>query len=198
MLTETAAVRLTNEVTENVAEDLAARLTECGFPAKKRVSGLGVDEKVRKWKETVAKKEALLVDSRNRVVFAWTLVALCCGSHASHIMHSLGIHVGHDHGTLMELLHNSYVKGGLALGALLGPGRELIGDGLKAFSKGSPNMNSLVGFGSLAAFMISAVSLLNPALEWDASFFDEPHAGNASWFCAPWTIIRRKGKDQGI
>ncbi|MBA0777654.1 hypothetical protein Gotri_005649 [Gossypium trilobum] len=35
-------------------------------------------------------------------------------------------------------------------------------------------MNSLVGFGSIAAFIISAVSLLNPGLEWDASFFDEP------------------------
>ncbi|KAE8664361.1 Copper-transporting ATPase PAA2 [Hibiscus syriacus] len=35
-------------------------------------------------------------------------------------------------------------------------------------------MNSLVGFGSFAAFIISAVSLLDPGLEWDASFFDEP------------------------
>lgn len=26
-------------------------------------------------------------------------------------------------GTFLEVLHNSYVKGGLALGALLGPGR---------------------------------------------------------------------------
>nr|GFB84774.1 copper-transporting ATPase PAA2, chloroplastic [Tanacetum cinerariifolium] len=50
----------------------------------------------------------------------------------------------------------------------------LLSDGLKAFFKGSPNMNSLVGFGSIAAFMISAVSLLNPELGWDATFFDEP------------------------
>ncbi|KAM7507423.1 hypothetical protein LguiA_017876 [Lonicera macranthoides] len=124
MLTETAAVRLSqpeSEGTESVGEDLARRLTECGFPAKRRVSGMGVDEKVRKWKETVARKEDLLLESRNRVAIAWTLVALCCGSHASHIMHSLGIHVGH--GLFLELLHNSYVKGGLALGALLGPGR---------------------------------------------------------------------------
>lgn len=97
MLTETAAVKLTQESEgeESVGEDLARRLTECGFPAKRRVSGMGVDEKVRKWKETVARKEDLLLESRNRVAIAWTLVALCCGSHASHIMHSLGIHVGH-------------------------------------------------------------------------------------------------------
>ncbi|KAL6965724.1 Copper-transporting ATPase PAA2 [Sarracenia purpurea var. burkii] len=97
MLTDTAAVRLKTgvETTVNVAEDLARRLTECGFPAKRRVSGLGIQEKVRKWKEMVEKKEALLVESRTRVAFAWTLVALCCGSHASHILHSLGIHVAH-------------------------------------------------------------------------------------------------------
>ncbi|CAK9168652.1 unnamed protein product [Ilex paraguariensis] len=176
MLTETAAaVKLKPEVFGtfgDVAEGLAKRLTECGFPANRRVSGLGVEEKVKKWKEMVAKKEALLIETRNRVAFAWTLVALCCGSHATHIFHSLGIHVGH--GSFLDLLHNSYVKGGLALGALLGPGRDLLFDGLNALTKGSPNMNSLVGFGSIAAFIISAVSLLNPALEWDASFFDEP------------------------
>ncbi|PSR93625.1 Copper-transporting ATPase [Actinidia chinensis var. chinensis] len=168
MLTETAAIRLKPEITGNVAEDFTRKLTECGFPAKTRVSGSGIEEKVRKWKESVDKKEALLVESRNRVALAWTLVALCCGSHASHILHSLGIHV--THGSFWEVLHNSYVKGGLALGALLGPGRGQ----LDLAILGSPNMNSLVGFGSVAAFIISAVSLLNPELEWDASFFDEP------------------------
>ncbi|TQE01476.1 hypothetical protein C1H46_012956 [Malus baccata] len=117
------------------------------------------------------KKEEMLVKSRNRVILAWTLVALCCGSHASHILHSLGIHAAH--GSFWELLHNSYVKAGLATGALLGPGRDLLFDGLRAFKKGALNMNSLVGFGSLAAFTISAVSLLNPGLQWDATFFDE-------------------------
>ncbi|THG11259.1 hypothetical protein TEA_014952 [Camellia sinensis var. sinensis] len=188
MLTETAAIRLKAggpEIQGNAAatEDLARRLTECGFPAtRRRVSGLGVQEKVSKWKKMLEKKEASLVESRNRVAFAWTLVALCCGSHASHILHSLGIHVAH--GSFWELLHNSYVKGGLALGALLGPGRDLLFDGLRAFIRSSPNMNSLVGFGSIAAFIISVVrlflyaeievSLLNPELDWDASFFDEP------------------------
>ncbi|KAK3041748.1 hypothetical protein RJ639_000672 [Escallonia herrerae] len=179
MLTETAAIKLNPEAaaeargtSDDVAEDFARKLTECGFPSKRRASGLGVEEKVRKWREAVAKKEASLVESRHRVAFAWTLVALCCGSHASHILHSLGIHVAH--GTFWELLHNSYVKGGLALGALLGPGRELLFDGLRAFTRRSPNMNSLVGFGSIAAFIISAISLLNPELEWNASFFDEP------------------------
>ncbi|MCI32650.1 copper-transporting ATPase PAA2 chloroplastic-like, partial [Trifolium medium] len=95
MLTETAAIKLNllDEESTNVAESLARRLSECGFPTKKRESGLGVAENVRKWKELVKKKEELLAKSRNRVAFAWTLVALCCGSHASHIFHSLGIHI---------------------------------------------------------------------------------------------------------
>ncbi|KDP34025.1 hypothetical protein JCGZ_07596 [Jatropha curcas] len=177
MLTETAAIKLKPEAVESglsaeIADGLARGLTDCGFEAKRRVSGLGVAENVRKWQEMVQKKEELLVKSRNRVAIAWTLVALCCGSHASHILHSLGIHVAH--GFFWEMLHNSYVKGGLSLAALLGPGRDLLFDGIRAFKKGSPNMNSLVGFGSVAAFFISAVSLLNPELKWDASFFDEP------------------------
>ncbi|XP_020988786.1 copper-transporting ATPase PAA2, chloroplastic [Arachis duranensis] len=179
MLTETAAVKLRRldeekdvEEPATVAESLARRLTECGFPTKRRASSLGVAENVRKWKELVKKKEELVAKSRSRVAFAWALVALCCGSHASHVLHSLGIHIGH--GSVLEILHNSYVKGGIALGALLGPGRELLFDGLNAFRKGSPNMNSLVGFGSIAAFIISSISLLNPGLAWDATFFDEP------------------------
>ncbi|XP_042507639.1 copper-transporting ATPase PAA2, chloroplastic isoform X2 [Macadamia integrifolia] len=177
MLTETAAIRLRSEVVENgipvdIVEDLSRRLTERGFLAKRRYSGSGIGENVRQWKEMAEKKEAMLAKSRTKVAFAWTLVALCCGSHASHILHSLGIHVAH--GSFWDLLHNSFVKGGLAMGALLGPGRDLLFDGLQAFVKKSPNMNSLVGFGSIAAFLISAVSVLNPGLEWEASFFDEP------------------------
>ncbi|KAJ1382280.1 P-type ATPase [Sesbania bispinosa] len=174
MLTETAAVKLKQmeEEPTSVAESLARRLSDCGFPTKRRASGSGVAENVRKWKELVKKKEELVAKSRSRVAFAWTLVALCCGSHASHIFHSLGIHIAH--GSFWEILHNSYVKGGLALGSLLGPGRELLFDGLNAFKKRSPNMNSLVGFGCIAAFIISSISLLNPELAWDASFFDEP------------------------
>ncbi|XP_075522405.1 copper-transporting ATPase PAA2, chloroplastic [Primulina tabacum] len=175
MLTETAAIKLKEDFEHefsSVAEELAKRVSESGFEARRRLSGMGVEAKVRKWRDSVDKKEELLVKSRNRVAFAWTLVALCCGSHASHILHSVGIHIAH--GSIFDALHNSYVKGGLALGSLLGPGRDLLLDGLRAFRKGSPNMNSLVGFGSIAAFAISAVSLLNPELQWNAAFFDEP------------------------
>lgn len=95
MLTETAAIKLKESLEVAAGEELAERLTECGFPTRMRESGMGMEEKVKKWKEMVAKKEALMVESRNRVAFAWTLVALCCGTHVSHILHSLGIHMSH-------------------------------------------------------------------------------------------------------
>lgn len=101
MLTETAAVKLKQDVLSSdlniagLAEDLAARLTDCGFPSKRRMSGMGVADNVRKWKDMAKKKDESLAKSKKRVAFAWTLVALCCGSHASHILHSLGIHIAH-------------------------------------------------------------------------------------------------------
>ncbi|KAL6648703.1 hypothetical protein ACP70R_012927 [Stipagrostis hirtigluma subsp. patula] len=173
LLAESAAVRL-RAPAPGAGEELAARLTECGFPTTARRGGAaaGAGESARKWREMAARKEELLMRSRGRVAFAWTLVALCCGSHASHLLHSVGIHIGH--GTILDAFHNSYVKCGIAIAALFGPGRDILFDGLRAFKQGSPNMNSLVGFGSAAAFAISAVSLLNPELDWNSTFFDEP------------------------
>ncbi|RWW72653.1 hypothetical protein BHE74_00019524 [Ensete ventricosum] len=93
MLTETAAVRLgpSTDEPERVAEELAERLAQCGFPSKRRRTGLGVQENVRKWREMAERKEKLLAASRNRVAFAWTLVALCCGI-AYCLLHSLVTH----------------------------------------------------------------------------------------------------------
>nr|ATG71103.1 P-Type ATPase [Callitropsis vietnamensis] len=174
MVTEMAAVRLKTDALDSsaVAEELACRLTDCGFPSKKRDPGSNVDYYGRKWEDMAKNKEAALQRSTNKLAFAWTLVALCCGTHGAHFLHSIGVHVAH--GSFWGILENAYVKGGTALAALLGPGRDLLMDGFKAFIQRSPNMNSLVGFGAISAFMISVVSLVYSDLNWDASFFDEP------------------------
>ena len=59
MLTETAVVKLKPEVAKAnlVAKSLAQRLTECGFPTKRRVSGMGVTEDLKKWKWWGKKKK---------------------------------------------------------------------------------------------------------------------------------------------
>lgn len=176
MLTEMAAVRLKQDGdfldVNVVAGELARSLTEYGFPSKKRESALSVGSNMKKWEEMMKEKEESLQRSRNKVAFAWTLVALCCGTHGAHFLHSVGVHV--PHGSFLGILENVYLKCGTAFAALLGPGRDLLTDGFKAFIQKSPNMNSLVGFGAISAFIISAVSLAYPSLNWDASFFDEP------------------------
>ncbi|MFS7918747.1 putative P-type Cu(2+) transporter [Helianthus anomalus] len=45
MLTETAAVRLKDDAAVATAGELGRKLTECGFPAKRRAAGLGIEEK---------------------------------------------------------------------------------------------------------------------------------------------------------
>ncbi|XP_008671460.2 protein SUBSTANDARD STARCH GRAIN 4, chloroplastic [Zea mays] len=128
LLAESAAVRLRAPAPPSAGEELAARLTECGFPATARRGGAvaGVGESARKWREMAARKEELLLRSRGRV--AWTIVALCCGSHASHILHSLGIHVGH--GELPRDIHSAAKVFESQLAESL-----LEGDGQLAFKK---------------------------------------------------------------
>ncbi|CAM6091053.1 unnamed protein product [Calypogeia fissa] len=174
ILTETAAISLkTSKDKRRVRDELASRLTVCGFPSKPRLAGNAEGSISRKREELARKREDLMRRSRGQVTFAWALAALCCGTHATHFMHSLGVHdfmEGHAFG----FLHNPVWKASLASVTLLGPARELLLDGFKAFLRRSPNMNTLVGFGACAAFLISAVSLAFPILNWDASFFDEP------------------------
>jgi P-type Cu+ transporter len=93
LLAESAAVRLRSPA-PGAGVELAARLTECGFLTTARRGGAAGDS-ARKWREMAARKEDLLARSRGRVALAWTLVALCCGSHETHLLHSLGIHIGH-------------------------------------------------------------------------------------------------------
>ncbi|KAG2409943.1 Copper-transporting ATPase [Vigna angularis] len=72
-----------------------------------------------------------------------------------HVFHSIGFHLS------------------LSLFTLLGPGRQLILDGLKSLLKTTPNMNTLVGLGALSSFTVSSFAALVPKLGWKA-FFEEP------------------------
>ena len=50
MLTETAAIKLKKAAELPAGEEFAEKLTQCGFPTKMRESGLGIQEKVKKWR----------------------------------------------------------------------------------------------------------------------------------------------------
>lgn len=70
-------------------------------------------------------------------------------------------------------LSNIWFHAGLATLALFGPGRSMVVDGWRGLRRNSPNMNTLVGLGTLTAYTASLVALLFPRLNWEC-FFDEP------------------------
>jgi P-type Cu2+ transporter len=73
----------------------------------------------------------------------------------------------------LPILSNMYAHAVIATIALLIPGREIWWDGLKGLWYRAPNMNSLVGIGTLSAYTASMVALLVPDLGWHC-FFEEP------------------------
>jgi Cu2+-exporting ATPase len=79
-------------------------------------------------------------------------------------------HFGFPH---IHLLSNIWFHWGLATIALLFPARSIIIDGGRSLLNNAPNMNTLVGLGTLTAYLTSFVALLFPQLGWEC-FFDEP------------------------
>jgi len=82
-------------------------------------------------------------------------------------------HLQHWGGPAFPLLSHIGFHWALATLALLFPGREILADGARGFRYGAPNMNSLVGLGTLSAYLASCIALLFPQLHWEC-FFDEP------------------------
>ncbi len=72
-----------------------------------------------------------------------------------------------------SVLSNIWFHWGLATLALLLPGRTILIDGWRGLWQNAPNMNTLVGLGTLSAYMASCIALLFPQLGWEC-FFDEP------------------------
>ena len=88
------------------------------------------------------------------------------------LLSSLG-HLSQWCDPFLPLLNNIWFHCGLATVALLGPGRSILLDGWRGLRQNAPNMNTLVGLGTLTAYTASLVALLFPSLGWEC-FFDEP------------------------
>jgi Cu2+-exporting ATPase len=82
-------------------------------------------------------------------------------------------HWQHWGGPALPIISNIWFHWGLATLALLLPGREILIDGARGLRYGMPNMNTLVGLGTLSAYGASSIALLLPQLGWEC-FFDEP------------------------
>ncbi len=73
----------------------------------------------------------------------------------------------------LPLIGNMYAHWLVATIALGWVGRPIWWDGLKSLWYRAPNMNSLVGLGTISAYGASTIALLMPQLQWQC-FFEEP------------------------
>jgi len=139
------------------AETLAEILTETGFPSQPR------SQKMGDRRESLNQRhQKEMTDQIGRLVGCGVLILLSGIGH----FHQMGW--GH-----LPVLSNIWFHWGLATLALLFPGRSLILDGVRSLLRNAPNMNTLVGLGTLSAYTASCVALLFPRLGWQC-FFDEP------------------------
>ncbi|KAG5526011.1 hypothetical protein RHGRI_032335 [Rhododendron griersonianum] len=146
-----------------IGETLAKQLTSCGFKSNLRDSGK--DNFLEVFERKMDEKRKQLKESGRGLAVSWALCAVCLLGHVSHLFgaNASWIHAFHSTGFHLSL----------SLLTLLGPGRQLITDGLKSLIRGGPNMNTLVGLGALSSFAVSSIAALIPQLGWK-SFFEEP------------------------
>ncbi|MEO0534819.1 MAG: heavy metal translocating P-type ATPase [Cyanobacteria bacterium P01_A01_bin.123] len=161
LVTEMAAVEWTPG--QGSPQGFAEALTEAGFPSQPRGqaegTGQGGQNRAQQW---AARKRAEQRQQLQQVAIAISLLMLSAIGHLKHwgwlavpVVSNIGFHAG------------------LATLALALPGRPILLDGWRGLRRGAPNMNTLVGLGTLSAYLTSVVALLFPQLGWEC-FFDEP------------------------
>jgi len=141
---------------------LAEKLTATGFPAQPRSSQTATSA----FPGTLTLAQRREQEAREQVWRLFIAAILIFLSTVGHIGHWLGA-------PMLPVLSNIWFHWGLATLALLGPGRLILLDGWRGLWHQAPNMNTLIGLGTLTAYTTSCVALLFPQLGWEC-FFDEP------------------------
>lgn len=160
LVTEIALVEYQPHVVSG--EALAQKLTEAGFPSQLRWSTDESSDTNATVRIDFADKQRLETQRQFRqVAIAAALLILSAMGHLQHF------------GWVIPGLSYIGFHWGLATVALIGPGRSIIVDGWRGLRHHAPNMNTLVGIGTLTAYTASLVALLFPRLGWQC-FFDEP------------------------
>lgn len=157
LITEVAVVEYEQGTVE--PETLAAKLTRTGFPSQLRAT----DERLAATLERTAEKR-----QQQQQQQVWQLIIAVF----LLVISTIG-HLHHLGGFTLPLLSNIWLHWSLATLALLIPGRSLLVDGWRSLWHGMPNMNTLVGLGTVSAYLASCIALLFPSLGWEC-FFDEP------------------------
>lgn len=169
LATETAIVWPASEAKvvpnwqKEVGEILAKQLTTCGFESNFRDPGR--DNLFAIFEGKINEKRKQLRESGHGLAVSWTLCAVCLLGHLSHFFGAKA--------PWIHALHSTGFHLSLSLFTLLGPGRQLIVDGIKSLFRGAPNMNTLVGLGALSSFTVSSLAAFIPTLGWK-TFFEEP------------------------
>ncbi|WP_460200975.1 heavy metal translocating P-type ATPase [Scytonema sp. NUACC21] len=160
LATEVAVVELEIGVTDPDA--VAKQLTAAGFPTQPRkLGGKGAGETQETPNPEERQRQEMQSAGRQLAIAALLLVLSVIG------------HAGSLGAPIPSILHNIWFHCGLATVAILIPGCPVLVDGWLGIRHKAPNMNTLVGLGTLTAYIASLIALLFPQLGWDC-FFDEP------------------------
>ena len=157
LITGVAAVQYEAEAID--PQQLASKLTKTGFKSEVRPSDRSVVDATQKSQQRRQQEQQ---QNQRQLILAGTLLLFSSIGH----LHHLGF-------PTIPVLSNIWFHWGLATLALLIPGRELLIDGARSLYYGNPNMNTLVGLGTLSAYVTSCLALWFPGLGWEC-FFDEP------------------------
>jgi P-type Cu2+ transporter len=160
LATEVAVIE--SEIGAIDADALAKKLTDVGFPSQPRKSRIRqAGEKNNQFNPAEQQRQEIRSSFR-QLIIAGILLLLSTIGHFSSVR-----------GMVLPGWDNIWFHCGLATLALLVPGRPIILDGWLSWRRGTPNMNTLVGLGTLTAYITSVVALLFPKMGWEC-FFDEP------------------------
>ncbi|MBN3876449.1 MULTISPECIES: heavy metal translocating P-type ATPase [unclassified Nostoc] len=160
LATEVAVVE--SEVGAIDADALAQRLTSVGFPTQPRKANGTVAGEISTLPDPAERQRREMRSSLWQLAIAAVLLILSGSGHFGNLGSSV-----------LPVLNNIWFHCGLATVALLIPGRPILVDGWLGWRRNAPNMNTLVGLGTLTAYIASLVALLFPQLGWEC-FFDEP------------------------
>lgn len=139
---------------------LAQRLTAAGFPTQPRKAKDQASESTRE--DPAIRQHQQMQAAFRQLIIAGLLLFFSGIGHFGNLGYSI-----------FPLLNNIWFHFGLATIALLIPGRPILVDGWLGWRRNAPNMNTLVGLGTLTAYTASVVALLFPQMGWEC-FFDEP------------------------
>ena len=162
-----------------IARALERAVEDAGFGAVEREArngGLAAGDAAAPRSRLVDRREErreMLKRKTRELVGAWTLALASVGAHASHVIWGCPECAPRLLRPAVAAMHSVSLSAGLAVLALVGPGRQIVVEGTNALMRGSPTMDTLVALSTCTAFVTSVAAVAMPALRWKP-FFEEP------------------------